>query len=118
MNEFVNEVSATLLSKRLGAIDLSYIENEKELTEQEYKDYCAAIFAVFPRIEKDIKKVLYEQLMFTANKAQDWDQVLFGRGTSYGATLLLELWEKASKVHMSSRQEPEEFDKSYPINEI
>lgn len=103
----------------LGSIDLSDLESyNKELTEQERKDYCAAIFAIFPRLEKDIKKFLYEQLIFSSMKAATWEEVLVGRGVFAGAELLLEHWRKANDEHMENTLSKEEFEKEKPISEI
>lgn len=102
----------------LGSIDLSDIE-EKELSESERKAYCAAIFAAFPRLEKDIKKLQYEQLVFQANTAENWEQVLFGRGTFNGLDLILDLWRRASNEHIASAKGNQEtFNKINPISEI
>ena len=83
MSKEFDKDTLKLLRHSLGSIDLSDIEQE-EMSEAEAKEYNAAISAVFPRIEKDIKKFLYEQLLFMSNEAQTWDHVLFGRGTYNG----------------------------------
>jgi len=108
--------SLELLRHELGSIDLSDIKKE-ELNESERKEYCASISAVFPRIEKDIKKFLYEQLMFSANQAEDWDRVIFGRGTFNGMDILLNFWKIAHLEH-SAKEPKEEFDKSSPVGEL
>lgn len=99
--------TTALLRKLLGSIDLSDIE-DKEMSESERRDYCAAIFAVFPRLEKDIKKFLYKQLMFSSNQAATWDEVLVGRGVFAGAELLLEFWQNAKNEHIANSSSLEE----------
>jgi hypothetical protein len=116
------DLSLKAIRHMLCSIDLSDIDQDKkELSEADRMAYCSAIFAVFPRIEKDIKELLYEQLMFVNNNAQDWNQVVFGRGTFNGMDLLLEKWRKASIEHEANskdKKEEKKFDKSNPISEI
>ncbi len=89
------EPSLQLMRHLLGSIDLPDIPEEKEQSEAERKAYCDAIFAVWPRLEKDIKKFLHAQLMFSNNNAATWDEVLISRGTFNGICLLEEHWQKA-----------------------
>lgn len=110
------EPSITLLRHQLGSIDLSDVKEDEEMTEAERREYCAAIFAVFPRLEKDIKKFLYQQLMFSSNNATTWEQVIFGRGTFNGIDLLLDHWQKAQAEHIPAPKE--NFDVHSPIGEI
>lgn len=101
----------------LASIDLSDIKEEKDMTDAERKGYCAQVFAVFPVIEKDIKKFLHAQLMFISNEAATMEQVSFGRGTFNGMDLLLEHWKKAAAEHTVPK-DPENFDKNNPMPEI
>ena len=101
----------------LGSIDLSDLD-DKEMDESQHREYCAAIFSVFPRLAKDIKKFLYEQLLFSSMKAATWDEVLVGRGVFAGGELLLEKWQLAAKEHEERVKTKEEFDKASPIPEI
>jgi hypothetical protein len=111
------EPSLKLLRYQLGSIDLSDTKLKKEMSESERISYCAQIFAVFPVIEKDIEKMIYEQLMFASNNTEDWGQVLFSRGTTNGMMLLLDLWKKASSEY-EAKGKDKDFDKNNPINEI
>jgi hypothetical protein len=95
------EPTIALQRNLLGSIDLSDLDNSEE-TEQERKDYCAAIFAIYPRIEKDLKKFMYEQLLFSSNQAVSWEQVIFGRGTFNGLSLMLEHWKLAQAEHIAN----------------
>jgi len=113
------DLSLKLMRHMLASIDLSDVEEEKDMTESERAAYCATIFAVFPRLEKDIKEMLYKQLMFVNNEAADWSQVVFGRGTFNGMDLLLEKWKKAAMEHeANSKEENGEFNKNNPVPEI
>lgn len=103
----------------LGSIDLSDHKNDKiEMSESERKEYCAAISAVFPRLEKDIKSFLYEQLHYSSNQAEIWEKVIFGRGTFNGMDILLSFWKSAHEEHLAKLKPDEKFDKHSPIAEI
>lgn len=108
-----------LLRHHLGSIDLSDLE-EKEMSEGERKEYCAAISAVWPRLEKDIKKFLYRQLLFISNEAETWERVIFGRGTYNGIALLEEHWRQADAEHRGEVKEksPKKFDEHAPIGSV
>ena len=115
-NATYKEPSIALMRNLLGSVSLEDVEQE-EMTESERKDYCAAISAVFPRLEKDIKKFLHEQLLFMATNGVDMEQIQFARGTFNGLDMLLDHWRI---VHLEyiSKIPKEEFDKTSPINQI
>ena len=119
MSKELDEKSLTLIRHQLGSIDLKDI-GEKEMSESETKDYNASISAVFPRLEKDIKKFLHEQLIFMANKSENWSQVVFGRGTYNGIDLLLNHWRQAHTAHTArlGEGEGEKFDEHKVIGEV
>jgi hypothetical protein len=94
------------------------LPDEKELSETDRKAYCAAIFAIFPRIEKDIRKFMYEQLVSTYTEATNWDKILKGQGILEGMAILLDQWQKANNEHIANSKPQEEFDKSNPISEV
>ena len=107
--------SLLLMRHALGSIDLSDAE-ETEMTEPQRRDYCAAIHAVFPRLENDIKKLLYQQTLWVAKESEGWDQVTFGRGVIEGMAMLLEKWSAAHHEHQASSTN-ETFDKHNPLAE-
>ena len=98
-------------------VELGDIE-DKEQTESERLEYNAVISAVFPRIEKDIKKFQINQLMFILNESLNWEQILVGRGTFNALDLLLEHWRKAHLEHAERSKPKDDFDKNNPIGEI
>lgn len=100
----------------LGSVDLSDIDDTPQ-TEAERKEYCGIISAAFPTLEKDIKSLLHAQLMYASNQANDWDQVLFARGTFNGISLLLERWKQAHAEH-HARGRPEPEDPLNPLPEL
>ena len=107
----MTEESLKALRHILASIDLEDVE-EEVLTPEEHQSYCAAIFAVFPRIQKDIKKFMHEQLMFGATQTGTLQQLDFSRGTMNGFYLLLEHWEKAANEYEAKiKQQKEPFDK-------
>lgn len=105
-----------LIRERLGAIDLSDIE-DRDMTPQERRDYCAALFAVFPRLEKDIRRFIFHQVLFIAKEAGSYEHVTFGRGVVEGLAMALDHWKLASDEHINNSR-GESFDKFAPISEI
>ena len=91
---------------------------EKILDEEERKAHNAAIFAVFPRLEKEIKAKMYEQLVITYTEADNFDKILKGQGIMEGMAILLELWQTNAKTHEAESQPKEEFDKHNSLNEV
>lgn len=114
------DLSIKLIRHLLGSIDLSDVdEEEKDMSETERKEYCAAIFAIWPRLKKDLKKMLYTQLMFSSNEAETWERVVFGRGTFNGLDLMYDKWEKAATEFESMpKEDKQDFNKNNPISEI
>ena len=100
----------TLLKHQLGSIDLKDLEMG-DMSESERKEYVASINAIYPRLEKDTKKMLHEQLMFMSTEAENWDQIIFGRGTFNGIDLLLNHWKKASNEHEERLKPEDKFDR-------
>lgn len=94
----------------LSSLDLSDLE-DKMMSEVERKAYVAAIFAVWPRLEKDLKKFMYDQLLFASQKATTWEEVLFARGTFNGMDLMFEHWRiAANEFEASAVERMEEAD--------
>ena len=105
-----------LMREQLGSIKLS--DTEEEMTEQERREYCAAIFAVYPRLEKDIKRFLYKQLEESIARAETWEQVIFGKGTFNGMVYLMEKWKQANDEHIASVPPGTKFNPHNPLIEI
>ena len=99
----MKDQSIELQRKLLGSIDLKDLE-EKDQSAEDRKNYCAAIFSVFPRLEKDLKRFMHEQLMFSSIQAATWEQVLFGRGTFNGLDLMLEHWKTAAAEYRAEHR--------------
>ena len=109
--------SIDLIRHQLGSVDLSDIK-QGDMSESERKAYCSHISGVYDLIEKDIKKFLHEQLMFMSNNAENWDQVVFGRGTFNGMDLLRNHWKKAREEHIINIKPPEKFDEHEMLPKI
>lgn len=103
-----------LMRHHLGSIDLSDIE-QKEQSEQERKDYCAAIHAVFPRLERDLKWFLYHQTVFVAKESESWEHVAFGRGGIDALTQLLNHWRMAHQEFLGNSTSGD-FDRHAPFD--
>jgi len=114
----IENLSISLQRNLLGSITIEEVEDEIEQSDADRRAYCAAIFAVFPRLEKDLKKFLHQQLLYSSNEAETWERVIFGRGTFNGMALLLEHWSRAAKEHESNSKPEKEFDKHNPLPEV
>ena len=114
----VDKLSLELVRKSLAIISLGDAGEEKEESESEWREYCTAIAAVWPRLEKDIKKFLHEQLVKTSLQSEIWEQVLVGRGVYAVMEILLEHWRKANAEHFNQVKPEEGFDKSSVIGEL
>ena len=91
--------SVLLLNRnQLGSIDLKDVR-DKELTENEIKERNAKISSDFKIIENTIKKLLIAQEEFMANQCENESQLLFGRGTVNGLSILLEEFQSYKGQH-------------------
>ena len=114
----VDKLSLDLVRKSLAIASLEDVE-EKDQDENARREYCASIASVFPRLEKDIRKFLHEQLVNTSMKSQTWEEVLVNRGVFAGMEILLDHWKSAKSEYENRLSEKKEsFDKSNPIGEI
>ena len=94
------------------------LPKEQELDEIERKAHNAAIFAVFPRLEKEIKARMYEQLVMTYTEADDMWKLKRGQGIMEGMAILLEKWKGDAQAHQADAQPKEVFDKHESINKV
>ena len=102
------------------------LPTEKKITEEERKAHNAAIFAVFPRIESDINRLILEQLETTyrdnIDLAETREKIVLatvrGNGIMEGAGILLEKWRRDAKTHEAEGQPKEKFDEHGILPEI
>lgn len=102
------------------------LPTEKQLDESEIKAHNAAIFAVFPRLEKVIKEKMYEQLIQTYSEnvgvAKTREEIVLttvrGNGIMEGMAILLEKWRGDAQAHQADAQPKESFEKNNPLPEI
>ena len=94
------------------------LPDEKEISEIDRKAYCAAIFAVFPRLDKTIKQFMYQELVSGYTEATNWDKILRTQGILEGMAILLDEWQKADTEHKASNKPEEKFDKHEPIGSV
>lgn len=119
----MSETNIDLMRHLLGSVDLSDLDivdvaKPEEMSEIDRKEYVAAISSVFPRLEKDIKRAMMQQLLLTFSTADNMDKVALGQGTFNGMSLLLNFWRKAHQEHVGEGIPEEEGDKNSPINEL
>lgn len=102
----------------LASIDLTDVDVQKDMTEADRANYGAQIAGIFSILDKDMKKLLHEQLMYASNEAETWERVIFARGTFNGICLLQELWKKAAAEYEAKSKEPKGFDAHNPLPEV
>lgn len=100
------KASLTLARKALAVVEPR--EALENMTATERLEYCAAIAGIWPRIEKDIRSLLHEQLIKTTLQSATWEEVLVGRGVFAGMELLFEHWQKAVAEHQDNVSETNE----------
>ena len=102
------------------------IPKSEALDEKERKAHNAAIFAVFPRIERDIKDKMYEQLIQTYSEnvgmAKTREEIVLatirGNGIMEGLGLILEKWQNDARTHEAEAQPKEVFNKHESISKV
>jgi hypothetical protein len=111
--------SLETLRHQLASINLKDMEDVKPMSEDEREKYCATISSAFPYLERDLKEWMYHQLLYASNQAENWEKVMYARGTFNGLHLIWQYWQKAANEHKASaKEDKEEFDKNKPIAEI
>lgn len=107
-----------LARQQLGVIQvqeaLKLLEEVRDKSEQ--GNYVAAISAVFPELERDIKVLTVKQAQKTT-EAENWEQVIYSRGTINGFSTLLELWRWADAEH-KGKMPRDKFEKHSPLPEL
>jgi len=104
-------------------IELSFPTTEDK-SEKERREYVGVISSSFSFLEKDIKELMYEQLISVYNngvglnkKKEERDfEVIRGNGIIEGMAILLEKWRLVSMEYSNKSDVVE--DKNNPISEI
>jgi len=108
--KYIFNKSATLLNReQLGSIELD-LAGITGLSEDEIKERNATISSDFKIIELTIKRLLIAQQEFMANQCENEKQLLFGRGSSNGISLVLEEFKKYKSQHDELTKPSEEFN--------
>lgn len=102
------------------------LPKEDKLDEAARKAHNAAIFAVFPRLEKEIKAKMYEQLILTYSEnvgsAKTREEIVMttvrGNGIIEGMAILLEKWKIDAGAHEADAKPEESFDKHEVIGSM
>ena len=111
---YIFNKSATLLNRhQLGSLDLS--DAREELSENEQKERSASIATSYKYIELSIKKLIIVQQEFMANQCENESQLLFGRGTTNGLSLVLEEMQSYKLQHEELSKPKDDFDKFNPV---
>ena len=105
---YIFNKSATLLNRhQLGSLSLD--DARDELSENEQKERNANVSSAFRHIELSIKKLIIVQQEFMANQCENESQLLFGRGTTNGLSLVLEEMQ-SYKLQYEEDNKPKDDD--------
>jgi len=108
--QYLFNKSATLLNReQLGSLELD-LAGTTGLSEDEIKERNAAVSSNFKIIELTIKRLLIAQQEFMANQCENEKQLLFGRGSINGISLVLEKFKKYKSQHDELTKPSEEFN--------
>lgn len=102
-----------LIREILGGITLASIKHAESLEGQERLEFCKYAFFVCrsPHFKTLMESIYYGQVMFTALKASNYDEVSFGRATANGIKLMKEFFEKYANEYETNYLQPKErFD--------
>ena len=107
----LNAVQLGLLSHR------DFADLDAGMSEAERKQYVSTIAGVLEILQKELKWAEVQQLMHIGKSAENWEQVLIGRGSINAINVLLERWEAMNTEHQVNIKPKEEFDPHNPIGE-
>lgn len=106
---YVFRKSAMLLNRnQLGSIDLSDVK----LSESNIRERNASIITSFKYLKQIINDLKKAQLEFLGNQCENENQLLFGRGSTNGISLVLEELEKCKSQYEEDTKPVEEFNKT------
>jgi hypothetical protein len=102
------------------------LPKEEPLDDDKRKKHNASVFAVFPVLEKDINRLIFEQLEETyrdnVEMAKTREEVVLatvrGNGIIQGVGMLLDKWKADAQAHQADGKSPEKFDKFKVIGEV
>ncbi len=105
----IDSQSLIVLRHSLGSIDKS--DYKDEMTEQERKDFVAIISSVNKPLTKLIDDILSIQKNFALQECDNWEQIIFSRGTINGLSLVSEKLKEYTSEHIGNVLEAQEKEK-------
>ena len=100
-----------LIRDILGSWKLSDLKN-KELPQEEMKVRDATLAGIYKEyLESELNNLMKQQIEFSVMNSENWNQVLFNRGTINGFDLLKSKLEEAYNRHLENVKPEEKFDK-------
>lgn len=100
------ENTRKVMRHAIGSVDLNDLP-KVELSESEQRNYNARVSSTFDIVEKAFKKLLRAQMEFMAGGGEIYSndekmQIVFGRGTVNGLSLLYEELREAHVKHIAA----------------
>lgn len=84
----------TVARHTLGSIDLKDVSDPDGIDEKDYTEYTAKAGQFYDFFEKEAKWMMKLQHDYWFTQSNNWEQTMFGRGTTNGIQLLLDRFTK------------------------
>ena len=89
----------TVARHTLGSIDLKDITDPDGIDEADYTEYMARAVQFYDFFEKEAKWMMKLQHDYWFTSSENWEQTMFGRGTTNGIQLMLDRFSKLSNEY-------------------
>lgn len=114
----ISELNATQLGLLRHA---DFVDFDAAMEVSERKQYVSSISGLMEILRKELKWAEVQQLRHIGETAENWEQVLIGRGGINSLNVLLERWESMNTEHMVNIKPKDkagvDFDPHLPIAE-
>lgn len=98
----------TVARHTLGSIDLVDLEDPTPKGEDDFIAYTAQAAQFYDFFEKEAMRAIKMQHDWWFTNAENWDQTMFGRGTSNGIQLILDRIKELKDLHIQKLKKEEE----------
>jgi hypothetical protein len=97
---------------QIGSISLTDIDYIDSLSVSDRRNYLQQAENIWtnPVFQNEIKTIIQKQLEFIGMESKDYNQILIGRGTINGVSLLQERLETLHSEYIQGIKPPEKFD--------
>jgi hypothetical protein len=93
-----------LIRHQLGSLDLKDIE---PLSGEQREDFSGKVAIIYDDLTKQLEKLALDEVIWQANNSQNWEQVIFARGTINGINLIQEMLTMYKGEYEENKKEEE-----------